>query len=209
MKVTRATRRRLRQGVALLLGLVAGVVVGLLTHPEIGIATGWAVFVFAFCLWTWIVLWPMDSAQTRVHAREEDPGRGFADVILIVASIASVVGIAFVLAAGHVSDTVSAIIGVACVVASWLLVHTVYGVRYADLYFSAAKPPIDFGDEAPTYTDFAYLTFCLGMTYQISDTNLKTRQLRGVVLWHTLLSYFLGAVVLACTINLVSGLATS
>jgi uncharacterized membrane protein len=45
------------------------------------------------------------------------------------------------------------------------------------------------------------------MTYQISDTNLKTRQLRKVVLWHTLLSYFLGAVVLACTINLVSGLA--
>ncbi|MDO5677784.1 MAG: DUF1345 domain-containing protein [Propionibacteriaceae bacterium] len=57
--------------------------------------------------------------------------------------------------------------------------------------------------------DFAYLTFCLGMTYQISDTSVRTRELRRAVLAHTLLSYFFGAVVLASTINLVVGLGAS
>jgi uncharacterized membrane protein len=207
MTLTRAGRRRVRQGVALALAAAVGFVVGSATRFYLGVATGWAVFVFAYCLWTWAVVWRLDSRQTEDHAREEDPGRWFGDLVLIGAAVASVVGVGFVLVAGPANDFVSALIGVACVLASWILVHTVYGVRYADLYFSAPKPPIDFGDEPPTYTDFAYLSFCLGMTYQISDTNLKTRQLRKVVLWHTLLSYFLGAVVLACTINLVSGLA--
>ena len=205
----RSTRRRIRQGVSLLIGIVFGLAVGLATGYDIGIAAGWTVFVVVYCLWTWLALWPMDSRQTAAHAREEDPGRWYADLILVGAAVASVVGIGFLLFGGSASDLVAAGIGVACVVASWLLIHTIYGVRYADLYFSAPKAPIDFGDEPPRYTDFAYLTFCLGMTYQISDTNLKTNQLRVVVLWHTLLSYFLGAVVLACTINLVSGLAGS
>lgn len=203
----RSTRRRVRQGISLLCGAIVGVLVGRAISYDVGAAAGWTTFVFVYCIWSWLALWPLDSQQTAAHAREEDPGRWFADVILIVAAVASVIGIGFVLLAGNASNLVTAGIGVACVVASWLLVHTIYGVRYADLYFSAPKPPIDFGDEPPRYTDFAYLTFCLGMTYQISDTNLKTNQLRVVVLWHTLLSYFLGAVVLACTINLVSGLA--
>nr|WP_231980460.1 DUF1345 domain-containing protein [Tessaracoccus coleopterorum] len=114
----------------------------------------------------------------------------------------------FILVAGN-QPVSTAALGVACVVASWLLVHTIYAVRYADLYFSSDRPPIDFGDEPPRYSDFAYLTFCLGMTYQISDTNLRTNRLRVTVLGHTLLSYFLGAVVLAATVNLVSGLAAS
>lgn len=209
MAMKRSTRRRIRLLISLLIGVAAGLLAGASVRYDIGIATGWAVFVFVFCLWTWIVLWPMSPQETAEHAREEDPGRWYADLILLGAAVASVVGVGFVLVAGHGSDLLAAGIGVACVIASWLLVHTVYGVRYADLFFSAPNPPIDFAGEAPRYTDFAYLTFCLGMTYQISDTNLKSNQLRVVVLWHTLLSYFLGAVVLACTINLVSGLAAA
>lgn len=209
MRLTRSTRRLVRLTVSLVAGLAVALVVSRVSRIELGVAVGWATSVFVYCIWTWVKLWPMDARETAAHAREEDPGRGLTDVILIVSSVASVAGIGFVLVAGSDADVVTAGLGVACVVASWCLVHTVYGARYADLYFSASKPPIDFGDEPPRYSDFAYLTFCLGMTYQISDTNVRTNQLRVTVLAHTLLSYFLGAVVLACTINLVSGLATS
>lgn len=209
MRLTRSTRRLVRLSVSLAIGVALVLVIGPVSRADLGLASGWAAFVFVYCGWTWLKLWPMDARETAEHAREEDPGRGMTDVILIASSVASVAGIGFVLTAGSDADIVTAGLGVACVVASWCLVHTVYGARYADLYFSASEPPIDFGDEPPRYSDFAYLTFCLGMTYQISDTSLRTNRLRVTVLAHTLLSYFLGAVVLACTINLVSGLATS
>ena len=80
------------------------------------------------------------------------------------------------------------------------------GVRYADLYFSAPSPPIDFGDEAPTYSDFAYLSFCLGMTYQVADTDVTTNEIRRIVIAQTLLAYLFGAVILASVVNLVAGL---
>ena len=104
---------------------------------------------------------------------------------------------------------------------SWLLVHGVYAERYARIYYSetvksadsaeksaSSVGGIDFNDdEKPVYTDFAYLALTLGMTYQVSDTSLTSRAMRATALRHALLSYLLGAVILAATINLLAGLA--
>lgn len=210
MNPTRRTRRLLGLIACVLLALVLGLIVhGATGRPEIAAAAAWTTFVSSYCAWIWLRLARLSPAETAAHSREEDPGRWVSDLILIVASVASVAGVGYILIAGNAHDVANAALGAACVLASWVLVHTLYGVRYADLYFSAPSPPIDFGDEPPRYIDFAYLTFCLGMTYQISNTTIRTSQLRSVVLWHTLLSYFLGAVVLACTVNLVAGLAAS
>ena len=86
----------------------------------------------------------------------------------------------------------------------------VYVLRYAREYYAGPDGGIDFpGDQnLPDYRDFAYFSYCLGMTYQVSDTTVKTRELRRMVLNHTLLSYLLGAVVVASTINLVVQLAS-
>lgn len=193
--------------VSVAVGVAASMLVGLSFRLDLAAATGWIVGVGTYCGWTWGRLWSLGPEETAAHARMEDPRRPVSDLVLLIAAIASVVGVGYVLVAGHGADDLAAGLGALCVAASWVLIHTVYGMRYADLYYLSPKPPVDFGDDAPTYPDFAYLSFCLGMTYQISDTTLRTRELRKVVLGHTLLSYFLGAVVLACTINLVSGLA--
>ena len=79
--------------------------------------------------------------------------------------------------------------------------------RYARLYHLGPNGGIDFNQHAPPrYSDFAYLAFTIGMTFQVSDTNLQTAEIRATALRHALLSYLLGAVILATTINLVSGL---
>ena len=92
---------------------------------------------------------------------------------------------------------------------SWTLVHTVYAARYATMFY-ATKHGVDFNEPLPPrYSDFAYLAFTIGMTYQVSDTDLTNKEIRAVALRHALLSYSLGAVVLATTINLVAGLAAS
>jgi uncharacterized membrane protein len=100
-------------------------------------------------------------------------------------------------------------LALASVAASWLLVHTLYTLRYARLYYSGPNGGVNFNQEAPPrYTDFAYLAFTLGMTYQVSDTDLQTHAVRATALRHGLLSYLYGSVILATMINLVAGLSS-
>jgi len=110
-------------------------------------------------------------------------------------------------AQGVQADVVG-LVGVASVAAAWLVVHTIFTLRYALLYYADSQGGIDFNQsEAPAYADFAYLAFTIGMTYQVSDTDLKTRAIRATALRQGLLSYLLGAVILAVVVNLVAGLA--
>jgi uncharacterized membrane protein len=96
---------------------------------------------------------------------------------------------------------------VVSVVLSWTVVHTVFTVRYARLYYTGPDGGIDFNQEdPPRYSNFAYLAFTVGMTFQVSDTELQTPEIRSVALRQALLSYLLGAVILATAINLVAGL---
>jgi uncharacterized membrane protein len=86
------------------------------------------------------------------------------------------------------------------------LLHTLYTLRYARLYYTSGKG-IDFNQaDPPQYTDFAYLSFTVGMTYQVSDTNITTHSIRATALRHSLLSFVFGSVILASTINLVINL---
>lgn len=90
---------------------------------------------------------------------------------------------------------------------SWGLVHTIFTLRYARSYYSRPVGGIDFNeDDPPTYLDFAYLALTIGMTFQVSDTNLTAKGIRRIALSHTLLSYLFGAVIVALVINVVSSL---
>jgi uncharacterized membrane protein len=91
---------------------------------------------------------------------------------------------------------------------SWFLVHTIYTLRYAVLYYADPARPVDFNQKAPPkYTDFAYLSFTVGMTFQVSDTDLQSSAIRVATLKHMLVSYLFGAVILAGVVNVVAGLA--
>jgi uncharacterized membrane protein len=97
--------------------------------------------------------------------------------------------------------------GLFSIVASWAVVHTVFTLRYAALYYTAPEDGINFNQkDKPTYADFAYLAFTIAMTYQVSDTDLTTKAIRQTALRHALRSYLFGAVIIAATINLAAGL---
>jgi uncharacterized membrane protein len=153
----------------------------------------------------------MKAAATAAHARREDPGRGLSDILVLSATVASFAGVALILldaskAQGNGKEAVIAM-ALGSIALSWFLVHTLFALRYASIYYRD-KEGVDFNeDKPPRYMDFAYLSFTVGMTFQVSDTDLKTDAIRGTVLRHALLSYLLGAIVLATTINLVSGLS--
>jgi uncharacterized membrane protein len=98
--------------------------------------------------------------------------------------------------------------GIGAIICSWGVVHTVFTLRYAGLSYTGPDGGVDFNEtEKPVYADFAYLAFTIGMTYQVSDTALTAKAFRHTALRHALLSYLLGTVIIAATINLAAGLA--
>ena len=97
----------------------------------------------------------------------------------------------------------------AAVVLGWFVIHTLFTLRYARLYHSTGGG-VDFNqDEPPRYVDFAYVAFTIGMTFQVSDTDLKSTAIRATALRQALVSYLFGAVVLATTVNFIVSLAGS
>ena len=195
-------------------GVVVAVVTGVVGSWEYAPLLGWDAAGLVFTGWVWAAITRMDPAATRAHATREDPSRGPSDVIVVVAAVASLaaVGPVLVAAASATGATQGVLAGlaVASVVVSWFTVHTLFTLRYAALYHGPPGEGIDFNqDDPPRYTDFAYLAFTIGMTFQVSDTDLKTHPIRAAALRHALLSYLFGSVILAATINLLVSLTSS
>jgi uncharacterized membrane protein len=196
-------------------GLVAGATATLLWRWqwEFGAVLGWEVAAAVYLAWVWATIWPMDADRTSRLAVYEDPTRPTADLMLLTAAVASLLAVGFVLAsAGSATGTAQVLrlaLGLASVVLSWAVVHTVFTLRYARIYYTGEDGGVDFKQDAPpAYRDFAYLAFTVGMTFQVSDTDLQTSEMRRTVLRHALLSFVFGTGILATTVNLVATLTS-
>jgi uncharacterized membrane protein len=192
--------------------IVAGAAAALLGAGRDAALIGWDVLALVFCWWVWSTVWRLDAQSTQRHARRENPSRDLADLVLLGAALASLIAVGVVLfGAGHANGNakyLQAALALASVFVSWTLVHTLFTLKYARLYYSGQVGGIDFNeDDAPQYSDFAYLAFTVGMTFQVSDTNIESKPIRRTALRHAWFSFPLGAVIIATSINLVSGLS--
>ncbi len=197
----------------LLGGLAAGAVTGLVGSWGYAPLVGWDVAALVFTVWVWLTIRPMSSSATASHATREDPGHAATDLIVIIASVASLAAVGFVLiqasSAKGAQQSLLAGLGLASVALSWFTVHTLFMLRYARLYYTGKDGGVNFNQDAPPrYLDFGYLALTIGMTFQVSDNDLETPEIRHTALRHALLSYLFGAVILASTINLIAGLGT-
>jgi len=195
-------------------GLVVAVALLSWVRWEIAVVAGWDAAALAFLGTVWPKVLRADGAQTERVAGQEDEPRVSAAVLLLGASVVSLLGVGFSLVlAGHNSGAVRLLlIGLATftVVLSWTVVNTVYTLRYADLHFRSAGGGVVFdlpaGSPPPAYRDFAYVAFTIGMTYQVSDTSVRDPRIRRTVLGHALLSYLFGVVIVAGSVSLIAGL---
>jgi uncharacterized membrane protein len=201
-----------RVGTAAVVGVAAAAAVGVSVGWPYAPAAGWIVTAIIYLVTTWALIARMNAEQTRDHAcrpHEQDATRSWSHAIMLLASLASLAGVGYLLMAeSSKGNLVAAAVGILSVAASWFAVHTVFTLRYARLYYTGGGNGIDFHQDPPTYADFAYLAFTIGMTYQVSDTDLNARNIRATALGQAMLSFLLGAIILAVTINLVAGLAS-
>jgi uncharacterized membrane protein len=200
-----ATRHLL---LAVLGGVAAGLAAGIVADPVVGLLVAWGVAASVFLALTWASVWSLDATATANVASSEDPSWAVRDVLLLLIAAASLVAVALVIVPAERNGYGHLALGIVCIIASWLVVHTVFALKYARLYYEAPHGGIDFKqEEPPTYRDFAYVAFTVGMTFQVADTDTQTTIVRLTVLRQALISFLFGAIILAVTVNVVAGLS--
>jgi uncharacterized membrane protein len=209
----RSASARDRLVTVLIIGIAVAVLTGALGAWTYAPLVGWDALAVSLTAWTWISVSTMDADATAAHANREDPSQPISYILLLAASLASLIAVAVVLVAANSAHGSSrwflAGMSAASVVLSWFLIHTLFTLRYARLYHRGDRG-ISFNQhEPPRYLDFAYLAFTIGMTFQVSDTDLRSSAIRAAALRHALLSYLFGAVILATTVNFVVSLSSS
>jgi uncharacterized membrane protein len=204
-------------GLAARRGVVALISAVITAASAVGAGATWSVAALGaedaaaavFVIWVWASIAGADAAATARIARAEDASRGAAEAVLLGAGVASLLAVVLTLAqagdAGAPQRGLLTALAIASVALAWLSVHTVFLLRYARIYYTPPDGGIDFG-EPPDYGDFAYLALTIGMTFQVSDTDLTAKRVRRVALHHALLSYLFGTVIVAITVSSVAGL---
>jgi uncharacterized membrane protein len=203
-----------RVAILALFGLAVTLALMPIVPWQAAVVAGWDAAALAYLISIWPIILRADSTQAEQLATREDESRSSATVLLLAASVASLLGVGSALSlAGRDSGPGRILlIGVAVltVVLSWTVVNTVYTLHYAHRDFGSTTPGIAFGDapgqQRPTYRDFAYVAFTIGMTYQVSDTTVRDPRIRRAVLSHALLSYVFGVVIIGGAVNLIAGL---
>jgi uncharacterized membrane protein len=208
----------------LLIGLAVALIIFLLsqrTPPAIQFILVWSSFCFTVLLMLWAIILTTTPAEVRVIAVKQDSSRTIISVFVLFASVVSLFAVIFLMRtlpnpkqAGysyHVGFAITSVI------LSWIMIHTVFAIRYAHLYYNLLfeermsqkehKGGLIFpSNDPPDYFDFAYFSFVIGMTWQVSDIQITSRRIRRMVLFHALLSFLYNTVILALTINIISGL---
>jgi uncharacterized membrane protein len=203
---------RLRAWHRMLAAGLTGVVVALLTPSpqwESWLLSGWLASSLMYLSIVWWGVGRLDAAQTRLRASSLDPGSTALYFVIVAISWVSLVGVLLVTdsAKTHVGLDRWLHIGLALatLAASWLLIQTVFALRYARRYYMHNVRGLVFpGAAEPTYFDFAYFSAVIGMTSQVADVGISHPAMRRLVLLHGLVSFGFNLLVLALTINLVA-----
>jgi uncharacterized membrane protein len=204
---------RTRVLLAVAIGAAAAVVSSSFAPWQLTLLVGWDVTALVVIVSVWATVGRFTPEETEEFALTEDDTRTGTHLLLLGAAFFSLagVGLAFVKAnqGAHQHEAALEAMGVVTIACSWVLVHTLFALRYADLYYTPPKDGIDFkakGIEQPDYLDFAYTAFTVGMTFQVSDTDITQRPMRRQVLAHALISFLFGAVIVATTVNVIASL---
>jgi len=175
----------------------------------------WVVFCLVQMGISWYSFLTASVSQTKQHAAIEDGGRPIMFLIVLLSAFGGLLAVFILLAktrdAANTSSWVDVTLSMLGMFGSWFLLHTIYTSRYAHLYYDVQGGEIKKGlqfpnDEEPSFIDFAYHSIVIGMTFQVSDINITSREMRKLTLAHSIISFIFNTCIVALTISAVAGL---
>jgi len=186
--------------------------------PELSLIV-WIGFALTIIVFNWIIILTSHPREVRKIAKLQDSSRTFLFIFIITASVVSLIAIIFLLKSSKgISGTVKhehILLAISAVAVSWWLVHTIFSLRYAHLYYDTetddGKPlkggGLEFPEtKEPDFLDFMYFGFVVGMTFQVSDVEISDRTIRRLCLLHGLISFTFNTAIVALSINVISGM---
>jgi uncharacterized membrane protein len=200
--------------------IIGGVVYFLLNIKSLDnlshLMIGWDTFSLCMIVMSWITFFITKSKQIREQAKVQDPKRSIVFTIILISTFASVLAVILLIVTkkqGNNGASWRLPVAILGMLLSWFLIHTVFALRYAHIYYGDHKTKpnthaggLEFpGEENPEYLDFAYYSFVLGMTFQVSDVQVTSKRLRNLALLQGLISFGFNTIMIALTINLIAG----
>ena len=207
----------------LAMALLAGVLVLFVTSGHLRLSSaaiaGWNAVAVVILAIDWATILTTPQRKIRELAQQQDLSRFLVFLFVVATSSAALFAVGFLVSVKK-SETgghfiIHLLLTLLTVISSWTLVHTVFGFRYAHAFYGDSDDPgvqkhagglIFPGDRPPNYFDFAYFSFVIGMTCQVSDVQITSRRMRRITLFHSVLSFGFNTLILALLINTVSGL---
>lgn len=201
-------------------GLLAGLTTAALPLPaawQFRGLLGWSVGVAVYLALAWWLCSSFDAQRTRERAQAQDEPSVVLLLLMLLASLASVAAIVDMMQQGKdlsgIERTPHIVMAVVALAASWLFIQTMFAYHYAHRYYHEEKqnepdgPGLEFpGGLDPDYFDFLYYSHVVGMTFQVSDVQVTSREMRRLTLVHSVLSFAFNMLILALSINVVAGL---
>jgi uncharacterized membrane protein len=214
---------RLDAHVRFMMALAVSCLVFVLTigrlEPAVQAIAVWNAFAWSVILLIWSLIVLSDARTSVQTAKLQDTTRAVIFLFVILAAVISLSAVAILVGGAkgmsHKALTEHLLLAAATIVSSWFLIHTVFTMHYAHAYYrdddddpsTAGSGGLEFPNEKqPDFLDFAYFSFVIGMTCQVSDVQISLRGIRRLALVHGLLSFLFNTVVLALAINLTSGI---
>lgn len=177
------------------------------------IVLSWLTFGILYVLESLLTIIRIPSKQIMSRAKDEDLGVWMQFVVLIITCSTALIAIIFWNSDNNIHFSKHSVIHevffISSIILAWLVLHFSFTFRYAHLYYgdenekySKHARGLDFpGEVHPDYFDFAYYSFTIGMTFQVSDVVIKSKGLRRLTLAHSLLAFFFNTILIAITIN--------
>ncbi len=183
-------------------------------HLETIILLTWCAYSSVNLFLDWYIIIHNNPSEVKKFAADGDSSKIFVFIFIVFGAIFSLLAV-FVLLVSVKKNSAEfvthSLLSVLSVVLSWFLIHTVFTLRYAHLFYlnlqnGQTKALCFPGGEEPDYTDFAYFSFTIGMTFQVSDVEIVSKKIRKLVLLQGILSFAFNTAIIALSINLISSL---
>ncbi len=201
--------------ICLFFGVMAFIITPTGTQSLVRVMIGWDTFSIIMVVFGWLTFFKTTAFQIRAQAKVQDENRIVIFSIVLIATLAGLIAVIILIITkkeSHSESEYKIPIAVLGMLLSWLLIHTTFTLRYAHIFYGNQEENADkhaggleFPKEAkPDYLDFAYFSFNIGMTFQVSDVEITSKRLRKLVLLHSLISFIYATIMIALTINVIS-----
>ncbi|QDE39028.1 DUF1345 domain-containing protein [Luteibacter pinisoli] len=152
-----------------------------------------------------------NESDMREEARKQDVGRWTTLLAGVVLSAAVLAAVSTELESSQKGGVMAIAIAASTIILAWSFMNTLFALHYAHGFygnFGEQHKGLEFpGDEDPDYWDFAYFSFTIGMTFQVSDVQISTRYLRRIALMHSAIAFFFNVFIIAISVNIAAGKA--